>query len=422
MWYKQHNLMHTGSIDSIRHMCDNSHNNLVYGYIEHDTVNYGHQMINDGKNNGFTLQTIFLRPNNDESTDWTTRIIYETNNSASSVSLVWYVYIDPGDEQPSNKEDFSVNIFQDVNNILDKSLATIVGHTQSLNDFKMSIIPLESNNNENSSQFTISVNTSITNMYCPNAAMLKQCLTKSMIIKQQTVKKYGTQILLVDENNNDKRYQMSKIINNFVAIQVTITHNSIQSSKIMSKLKNLSYSFDVAYTQKHRKINTAIFKNTYPSLIGNTFNLMHAKYSKQFQQKFENTFPIIFKQHNTEKDLLLTFAKVTFSNMAGSIGYFYGSSLVRDDDNYNNNRDGVSDAVKYWQAGLLTAVPSRSQFPRGFLWDDGFHGLLLGSWSIELQLNILGHWMDLLNYQGWIPREQVRKNILYVGNNIVCIY
>jgi len=119
------------------------------------------------------------------------------------------------------------------------------------------------------------------------------------------------------------------------------------------------------------------------------------------------------KKDTADKSLLLDFAKVTFSNMAGSLGYFYGSSLVRDDDKNNLSNRGVSeidivDSVKYWRAGLLTAVPSRSQFPRGFLWDDGFHGLMLGRWSVKLQLQILGHWMDLLNHQGWIPREQVR--------------
>lgn len=402
MWYSQHDLINTGSIESIRHMCDNAHNDLIYSYIEHDAINYGHQFIKDGIKNGYTLQTIFLRPNDetldfDTGTDWTTRIIYETNNTKLSVSLVWYIYIDPGENENSlNSQDYSVDTLKDVNNKLDKSI-TIIGKTPSLNDFQMSIIPIKTNINEKSNQYTVYVNTSISRMHCPNTAMLRNCVARSMIIKQQSIKQqHGMQILLSDQNND----KTSNHINNFIAIQITVTH-SIKSLKSMSKIKNFSYSFDVAYTQKNKILNT-------PSLIGNTFNLVHAEYSKRFQQKFENSFPITFNHNTIEKDLLLNFAKVTFSNMAGSLGYFYGSSLVRDDNNNKYYNKDISNAVKYWKAGLLTVVPSRSQFPRGFLWDDGFHGLLLGSWNIDLELNILGHWMDLLNYQGWIPREQVR--------------
>lgn len=63
--------------------------------------------------------------------------------------------------------------------------------------------------------------------------------------------------------------------------------------------------------------------------------------------------------------LLAVMSKAALSNMLGGIGYFFGTSDVRD--------PVTGAATRSWPAALFSAVPSRSFFPRGFIWDEGFH-------------------------------------------------
>jgi len=95
-------------------------------------------------------------------------------------------------------------------------------------------------------------------------------------------------------------------------------------------------------------------------------------------------------------------ASAALGNMLGGMGYFYGSSLV------GVPTESGEAVVRSWEAPLFTAVPSRSFFPRGFLWDEGFHHLLISRWSPLLSVDALAHWLDLVSAEGWIPREQIR--------------
>ena len=56
---------------------------------------------------------------------------------------------------------------------------------------------------------------------------------------------------------------------------------------------------------------------------------------------------------------------------------------------------------------LLTFTPSRATFPRGFLWDEGFHLLSVLEWDADLALEVLHNWLALMDDEGWIAREQI---------------
>lgn len=56
---------------------------------------------------------------------------------------------------------------------------------------------------------------------------------------------------------------------------------------------------------------------------------------------------------------------------------------------------------------LLSFTPSRLFFPRGFLWDEGFHLLPVIDWDIDLAITVLRSWLEAMDKDGWIAREQI---------------
>ncbi|XP_036356212.1 mannosyl-oligosaccharide glucosidase-like [Octopus sinensis] len=113
-----------------------------------------------------------------------------------------------------------------------------------------------------------------------------------------------------------------------------------------------------------------------------------------FDKKFARTFST--SALSSEK---VKFSKFAVSSLLGGISHFRGRSVV--------GKMGSPGNVSYFKASLITAVPSRAFFPRGFLWDEGFHGILLARWDPDRSMEIMAHWLDLMNAEGWIPREQI---------------
>ena len=103
-------------------------------------------------------------------------------------------------------------------------------------------------------------------------------------------------------------------------------------------------------------------------------------------------------------------SRAALANLLGGLGYFHGRPLVRlrgPRARPSASLPSAPAAIEGPPATLFTAVPARAFFPRGFLWDEGFHHLLLARWSPALSRDALAHWLDLVSTTGWIAREQI---------------
>ncbi|QDS72032.1 hypothetical protein FKW77_002221 [Venturia effusa] len=100
------------------------------------------------------------------------------------------------------------------------------------------------------------------------------------------------------------------------------------------------------------------------------------------------------------------FSRSLLANLMGGIGYFYGDDLV-DISSAPKGSKVLQFRDDDLKRELFTMVPSRSFFPRGFLWDEGFHLLVVMNWDLDLALEILQSWFALVDVDGWLGREQI---------------
>ena len=153
-----------------------------------------------------------------------------------------------------------------------------------------------------------------------------------------------------------------------------------------------------------------------PAVTSETLTKSISESSKSFQTKFKQLFKPLAP---FTKAAYSTFSESMFSNLFGGIGYFYGESLVDRSyaTEYDEDNEGFweettaararAEIVKDPAVELFTSVPSRPFFPRGFLWDEGFHLIPIIEWDLDITMDIVRSWFDLMDNDGWIAREQI---------------
>ncbi|XP_041968644.1 mannosyl-oligosaccharide glucosidase [Aricia agestis] len=292
-----------------------------------------------------TIHTSFIKtPGGEHGGQWTARInITSRASSRTPFVLVWYAALD---ESLGPEPEARIWMEQ----------AAIVGHTPALKNFKIQIVPYKG----------APLHTSYAEAHAPGLHQLKEKFY-SLLRVERHPKLGRLAVLDMDDVLVDKEKSV-----NFIPIQMLV---------------EAPYVVDIVYSAEEQAP---------PPLTGDLYTKELETKKKAYEERFENEFKLTEKGYKAED---VSVARAALSNMVGGIGYFYGAGRVQS--------PYTREPVPYWRAALYTAVPSRPFFPRGFLWDEGFHGLLIGRWSLDVQLDIAAHWLDLINVEGWIPREQI---------------
>lgn len=339
----------------LRHTCQMSDELSSYGWLRHDGRKYGHQVIVD---QDMAMTTTFLK-------SW---------GSGSGYGGDWAIRFDVRNER--NPHDNSLKRFH-----LFFYMADEGGHTLKLGKRGSTFgskIPLVSGYREDvggwelHSQGMDDMEVHYVGFNTPHMHNLTELVEKTLVIQTRMVGR----LQLPDS---------SEVSPNVVVFQI--------SSKI-------PFEMDLVFVSGTNAENAQLQERV-QNLSGIQLTGQIREQERIYEERFQMTFNLTDK---VDEDAVVV-GRAAISSLIGGIGYYFGQSRISIPE---ESKDGVNNNFAlYWPAALYTAVPSRSFFPRGFLWDEGFHQLLIWRWDLHICLDIIGHWLDLMNIDGWIPREQI---------------
>ncbi|KAF2550316.1 hypothetical protein F2Q68_00035109 [Brassica cretica] len=332
----------------MRHFCENSQNLKSFGWAEHNGVDFGRQELLD---QDMILETSFVKSKERSlgyGGDWSVRINLINKGLNDEVKRTVHLFFYLTDE--------GGNVLNLGKNVLDLKESSVLASGSRADVGKW--------------QMHLKSEAHIETHYCgfktPDIVNLSDAVKKNLAVQE----------------NKSGRLQLSDTSEDFSSIYV------FQSTIDIAFVSGIrGESFDV--------------EQRIMSLTGSPLSSLLEEKHIAFDAKFKECF------HLSEKldSETLMVGKAAIGNMLGGIGYFYGQSKVQAPT--STQAKSEDEFLLYWPAELYTAVPSRPVFPRGFLWDEGFHQLLVWRWDFRITLEILGNWLDLMNIDGWIPREQI---------------
>lgn len=341
---------------NIRHLCDQNDRLDFYSWIRHDFHTFGQQIVEDGT---YKLDTSYIKhPNNP--LEWQARVVINSRTSKPRrpLSLILYLTTEHPSERLQLESSLSKLEPEDLREVF-----RVKGYSKDIGDYVLKI-------DYDSDIKNFRYGTYLKGLIEKNKYPISSYLMSRMLSTTSN----GTRFFVLPGPTRARQSEDVKNPN-IVAYQLVV---EAPSSFTITLKQQPQTSSDIDYE--------TILKEK----------------SDAFDSKFAQRFPIDTNSlnKNLTRNDLDKLARVSLSNMIGSVGYFYGMSFIGSSTNTHK-------IAQYGPIQLLTGVPSRSFFPRGFLWDEGFHNLLISEWDQDLSNRIIKSWLDIMNINGWIPREVI---------------
>jgi len=118
----------------------------------------------------------------------------------------------------------------------------------------------------------------------------------------------------------------------------------------------------------------------------------------EFESRFDHQFPDIPADYRS-------LGRYLVSNLVGGYSYAYGDSYESIPSSNPLCEDDVVKLVA--PTSLFSTTPCRTTFPRGFLWDEGFHQQVVSRWNVTQSMYIYDSWLSHIDESGWVGREQI---------------
>lgn len=359
-----------------------------YGWDEYDPRTGGQQIIHDEKNM-IDIKTMFVKiPGGSHGGSWATRVRGTVRTGGPpdlKTTIIFYASLEGlGSLEVEDNEPLGF-----------EGDVTLVGNSQGLGNYKLIVTTgrgFHPKSNHEACEAKPLDRTLVHSSTVPENILWQAKPILFRNLKEQIdvyVEKYG-------DDNAPPPWQVYTLMNKPGA----------GNMHMIQKVFEGDFEFDIIFSSGSAgKEKTS---QDVSALLGQT--------AKDFWQKFVSTFD---PKPPFDVEALQRFSGNMFSNLIGGLGYFYGDSVVDRsyDPAYDEDNEGFWEETAEARAKkqeklegpseLFTTVPSRPFFPRGFLWDEGFHLMPVADWDMDLTLDVVKSWFNLMDDDGWIAREQI---------------